>query len=381
MAYFDWNATTPMRPVAGEALREALDHDWANPSAIYRAGTAARARLEAAREDLASQFGFLPEEVVFTSGASESNNALLREVALSRPEGELWISAVEHATVAAPAARWWGGRLRVIPVRPNGVLDLDWVEARLRRVRPALVSVMAANNETGVIQPWEQMARWCEEREILFHCDAAQWRSRAPEADFSPCSAVTLSGHKVGGPKGVGALLLKGLRGLRLLDGGGQEGGVRAGTENFGAIRAMTVAMAVETLGLERQACWRDAFEVRLKDALPGAEVNGAGAPRLWNTSSLILPDFPARRWILRLDRAGFQISSGAACQASSESPSAVLRAMGLSADAAARTVRVSGGWLTTEADWKGLAEAVMEVHAALRAEGRESPATVVQIP
>lgn len=382
MAYFDWNATCPMHEAAWEALREAQEADWANPSAVYRAGTGARARLEAAREELARTFGFLPEEVVFTSGASESNNAFLREMAFLVPEGELWISAVEHATVAIPAERWWAGRVRVIPVRRDGVLDMDWVEARLGSVRPALVSLMAANNETGVIQPWEEMARRCRERDIAFHCDAAQWRGRAPGTDFSGCSAVTLSGHKFGGPKGVGALLVKTAMGaLRLLEGGAQEGGARAGTENVPAILAMVAALSVGTTGHERQGQWRDAFERRLLEAFPGLEVNGAAAPRLWNTCSLVLPDFPARRWILHLDRAGFQVSSGAACQASGESPSAVLRAMGLGVEKAARTVRISGGWRTSEADWRGLAAAILEVHAAMSAERADNPSTMVRMP
>jgi cysteine desulfurase len=380
MAYFDWNATTPMEPVALETLRGALVEDWGNPSAPYRVGAAVRSRFEAAREAMAAALGFSPEGVIFTSGATESNNAYLREMALQLSEGELWISAVEHAAVRAAAARWWPGRTRHIPVRGDGVIELEWVSEQLGQARPALVSVMAANNETGLIQPWEELSQRCAEAGIPFHCDATQWWGRAPEADFSQCTAVAMSAHKFGGPKGVGALLLKSPEALpRLQEGGSQEHGARAGTENVPAIRAMAAAFLADRPGAPRQAQWRDAFERRLVAELPGVRVNGAGSPRLWNTSSLVLPDFSARRWVPRLDREGFQVSGGAACSASSEVPSVVLTEMGLSQAEAARVVRVSGGWHTTEADWQGLATAIKGVHAALLDEAPDDLTRVIR--
>lgn len=370
MPYFDWNATSPLHPAAREVLLETMESGWANPSAPYGAGIELRNRIESAREALATALNCEATELVFTSGAAESNNAVLREVSRRHPGKEVWVSAVEHPTVSESAAHWWPGRVRRLPVDAAGRVDVRWIESEIKRSRPALVAVMAANNETGVIQPWAEVGRICKEAEVPLHCDAAQWVGKARGFSFEGCSGLTLSAHKFGGPKGIGALVLRdSLRDLSAQCGGGQEYGRRSGTENGPGILAM--AAAFKAVSRVEGATGRDAFERHLQSAIPGTVFNGAAVDRLWNTSSVQFPEFAARRWILRLDRLGFQISGGAACSAASMGPSPVLSAMGRTAAEAERTVRVSGGWETSDEDWKSLGAAVCEVWEALK-EDRE---------
>lgn len=366
MPYFDWNATSPLHPAAREVLLEAVESGWANPSAPYESGIALRNRIELAREEMAAALNCELTELVFTSGAAESNNAVLRELSRRYPTEEVWVSAVEHPTVSESAEHWWPGRVRRIPVDGAGRVEVQWIEREIRRSRPALIAVMAANNETGVIQPWAEVSRICAEAEVPLHCDAAQWVGKASGLNFEGCAGLTLSAHKFGGPKGIGALVLRdSLRDVSAQCGGGQENGRRSGTENGPGILAM--AAAFTALSRVEGATGRDAFERDLQAAMPGTVFNGAAVDRLWNTSSIQFPEFAARRWILRLDRLGFQVSGGAACSAASTGPSPVLAAMGRTAAEAERTVRVSGGWETSDEDWKSLVSAICEVREALK--------------
>jgi cysteine desulfurase len=381
MAYFDWNATTPLHPAAVDILREGFSEDWANPSSLYRLGTVARNKLEDAREQISRVLGCLPESVVFTSGATEANNAVIREIACTTERGELWVSAVEHAAVAAPANRWWRGRLRPIPVDNSGKVLLSWVAENLAVQRPAMVAVMAANNETGVIQPWREIARMCAEEGIPFHCDAAQWVGKTQNAEFSHCTSVALSGHKFGAPKGLGILVLQDLSAaIRIQEGGKQENEHRAGTENLCGIRAMAAALESVSTSPDTQSAARDAFEARLRTAIPGTTVNGRAVSRLWNTSSVTLPEFRATRWITRLDRIGFEVSGGSACSSGATGPSAVLTAMGHTPNEAERTIRISSGWDTELADWNKLSDAMIRVWNELKSEGAKS-STIIEIP
>jgi cysteine desulfurase len=374
MHYFDHNATTPLHPAARAALLAALDAGWHNPSAPYRAGARARNALEACRAAVAALFDCAPERVLFNSGATESCDGLLRELArIAGPDARLAIGPVEHPCVREPAHAWWGERCLVLPVEATGRLDLAAACARLDRERPFAVSLQAANNETGVLQPWRELAAFCRARGILFHCDATQWTGKLPLDGLAGCDWLSTGAHKFGGPKGVGILLCD-ARGLGVIwqRGGAQEGGRRSGTENYPAIAAAVAALQARVeqlaaISTEALAAGRDHLEARLRAAWGDAlRVHGASAPRLWNTLSFAPPAHAATRWIARLDRRGLAIASGAACASGKGGPSAVLTAMGVDAATAGRSLRASSGWETTLADWEALAAAILEVEGEM---------------
>lgn len=306
-----------------------------------------------------------PAHVVWTSGATEANNAILHHFAATS-QGTAWISAIEHPCVMAAAAAWLPGRHRMIPVLPSGVVDMEWITERLREERPGLVAVMAANNETGVLQPWADLAALCAEREIPYFCDAAQWFGKLPAKGLGTCTYVTGCAHKFGGPPGVG--FFKGPRSFRpLLKGGPQEGGRRAGTENVPGARACAAALedreaALRAVTPEERARHRDAFEDHLTRGVPGVQFLGRDAGRLWNTSAVLTPAIDCRRrWVVRLDKLGFATSTGSACASGREKPSHVLVAMGLDG-MGDRMLRVSSGWETEVSEWSALGTAMEEV-------------------
>ncbi len=379
MRYFDHNATAPLSPAAREAWLGAVEQFAANPSSPHRAGARAEAALEAARAAAAGWLGCSPFDLVWTSGASEAANALCHHYARTAV-GPAWVSAIEHPCVLAAARRWFGPRLRLLPVTPAGVLDLDVLSELLGREWPAVVALMAANNETGVLQPWREALALCRRHGVPLVCDAAQWTGRLPAAGLGECDAVFGSAHKFGGPPGVG--FLKVPRGFQpLLVGGPQEGGRRAGTENLPGILALTAAweecerrLAAGEAAL--RALWRDAFLAGLHAALPEITILGGTVPRLWNTVAALMP--PAsdtrRRWVVQLDKLGFAVSTGSACASGKEQPSHVLRAMGIPAGAADRMLRFSAGWETTPEDWTALLEALTTAHARLTTAARGHP-------
>lgn len=388
MTYFDWNATAPLHEAARKRFLEATEDAWANPSTPYRRGVQSRLALDEARCELAALAGVGPEAVIFTSGATEANNGMLREGARrSGGQDEIWISAVEHPSVSEAASFFWGAdRVRCLPVGATGVLDLNRFQEWLRKGRPGMVSVMAANNETGVLQPWREVQQLCGEEGIPFHCDAVQWFGKEDgQVCWEGLAGVTLSGHKFGGPKGVGALLVgPEWKGLTLQAGGAQELDSRAGTENIPAVLAMVAALKARLTpppGGHRRAA-RDRFERALLERWPGeVAIHGHGSERLWNTSSVCLPEFRSERWILQLDRSGFEVSSGSACSTGKAGPSAVLRAMGVSDEAIRRTIRISSGWETEAGDWDGLLEALVTVRERLSGEAPSAgPGTVIEI-
>lgn len=382
--YFDYNATTPLHPAARAAWLEAADRFWQNPSGLFREAGAARQKLEDCREQIADWLGCGAEEIVFLSGATEANNAVMVHVAAgsesrpgagSRPEAgpvKTAISAIEHPCVQEPARRAFGaaGSLIEIPVTPAGVTDLVALEEILTTHRPALVSVMAANNETGVLQPWREVLALCREFGALFHCDAAQWVGKKPSAGLGDCDFLTVSAHKFGGPKGIGFLKVpEGGRPLRWLSGGPQEERRRAGTENLPGVAAMTAAWgAVEESLAAREAGWladRAAFETEILTVFPEAEIIGAEVPRLWNTVLLTVPPPVNVKWLTRLSARGFSVSTGSACSRGAGA-STVLQAMGVPGEFSGQVLRVSGGWDTTAADWSALAAAMKEVQAGM---------------
>lgn len=389
MKYFDWNATAPPLEAAVAEYHRGWRDAWANPSTPYPAGVRARNELEAAREHWADWFGMKADGVVFCGGATEGINGVLGSFAHSASATQRCIiSAVEHPAVQAAALAFWGKeRVERWPVNASGSVEPEWLEARLRRGRPGLVCLMAANNETGVRQPWEEAAALCRQHGVPFHGDAVQLVGKTGEpVHMGDATALTVSGHKFGGPRGVGAVLIRepGIA-IRLSHGGAQENGRRAGTEDVPAILSMTRALEVRQSEppADGVGLWRDHLEDALREAWGDrVQVHGAGAPRLWNASSVALPFQSGNRWIQQLGRHGFAVSGGSACSTGREGPSPVLAAMGVAAETARRTIRISSGWETTEEDWKALGAAILELGEAARSgNGSAGPGQVIDIP
>jgi cysteine desulfurase len=357
--YFDANATTPLHPAARAAWLEA---PWHNPSSLYREAAAARERLEDCRARLASLLDCEPEDLLFVSGATEANNAVLSHF-LGRGK-TVAVSSIEHPSVREPAT---GAHL--IPAGPDGLASLEALTQILDARKPSLVSLMAANNETGVLQPWREALALCRSAGAAFHCDAAQWLGKLPAAGLGACDFLTGSAHKFGGPKGVGFLKVSAAHGpLRWLRGGPQEERRRAGTENLPGIAAMLAALEALELSLTDRSLWeapRAAFEAAIRSAVAGTVVVAENSPRLWNTALLIMPHTPNVKWLARLSRAGFQVSTGSACS-SGGGASEVLTAMGLPDDSLQRVLRVSAAWTQTPHDWTALAAAFAAVNASL---------------
>jgi cysteine desulfurase len=373
--YLDYNATAPVRPVVIEAIAAALG-SVGNPSSAHDFGRAARRAMEQARASVAALVAARADAVLFTSGGTEANNQVLAGV-----QGSCLVSAVEHASVleAAPAA----GRL---PVDAFGRVDLEQLEHSLTATQPALVSVMFANNETGVVQPVAEVAGLARRHGALVHCDAVQAAGKigvdlyALGVDF-----LTLSAHKLGGPQGIGALVLgDGIEPRALLRGGGQERRWRPGTENLPGIvgfgRACELALEDRDFAARIRKL-RDRLEAEIRAVAPGAPIYGAGAERLPNTSCISMPGVSNQTQLIALDLEGIAISTGSACSSGKVGPSHVLAAMGIEPAEAASAIRVSLGWASTDADidrlvaaWTRLFTKAGRVHAGA-AWLRHSPA------
>jgi cysteine desulfurase len=372
MIYFDHNATTPLLPEAKQAWLEATDKFIGNPSSPHRVGARADAALQAARETLAGLLDCDALDLVWTSGATESNNMVLHHFARAAASDDVvWVSAIEHPCVLAAARHYFPGRHRLIPVTHGGVVDLNWLEDALKQSRPALVAVMAANNETGVQQPWRDALQLCHGQGVPFFCDGAQWLGKLPARGLGDCDFVSGCAHKFGGPKGAGLLKCPSKGRTRpLLLGGPQEDGRRAGTENVAGILSMMAAMEhrerlIVNGGEEPRRLWRNQFEAALLKNLPRAEIVGAGPERLWNTVSALMPEADGqRRWVVQLDKSGFAVSTGSACSSGKEEASHVLAAMGYGPAEAGRVLRFSSGWETTEGEWNSLLDRVSQIHA-----------------
>jgi cysteine desulfurase len=352
-AYLDYNATQPVKLAARDVMIEILAAPT-NASSIHRLGQSARRHLESARTNVAALIGAKPAEILFTSGATEANATVLRGTGL----GRTLISAIEHPSIRDAAAD-----PLVVPVDRDGVIDLETLDRILTEIgNPALVSLMLANNETGVIQPVAKAAAIVHAHGGLLHSDAAQAAGRIPvDVHALGVDLLTLSGHKMGGPQGVGALYIRdGLTLAPLLRGGGQEARRRAGTENVAAIAGFGVAakLAAEDSGFgARMAELRDRLEARLAEIAPDIALHGAGAARIGNTSCFGAPGLLAETALISLDLAGIAVSSGAACSSGAVEPSPVLLAMGVPETAAREAIRVSLGWMTTQTDLDHLVE------------------------
>ncbi|TFV38908.1 cysteine desulfurase [Bradyrhizobium frederickii] len=352
--YLDWNATTPLRPEARAAMVAAFDL-VGNPSSVHAEGREARRLVEEARAELALAVGALPRNVVFTSAGTEAN-ALALSPGLRGPSGgpveRLLVSAVEHASVLA-GGRFLADRIGLIRVTRSGVVDLEDLKARLANGPPALVSIMAANNETGALQPVVEAARIVHEAGGLLHVDAIQALGKIP-FDIKTVGAdlATFSAHKIGGPKGVGALVVaEGILGLEpVLRGGGQELNRRAGTENVAGIAGFGAAVKIALQALPEHAERMTTLRIRLENGIrgiAGATIFSDGVERLPNTVLFTAPGLKAETAVIGFDLEGIAVSSGSACSSGKVQPSHVLSAMGFDPAVAQGAVRLSLGWST----------------------------------
>jgi cysteine desulfurase len=373
--YLDWNATTPLRREAREAMAAAWDF-CGNPSSVHAEGRQARRLVEEARAAVAGAVGALPRNLVFTSGGTEAN-ALALTPGLRRGSGlpveRLLVSAIEHASVLA-GGRFPTEAIGMIGVTGAGLLDLDRLRAKLENGPPALVSVMLANNETGVVQPVADVAEIVHAAGGLLHVDAIQALGKISfDIKVLDADLVTLSGHKIGGPKGVGAVALaEGVRGLEpLLRGGGQELGHRAGTENVSGIAGFGAAAKAAMGARESDAIRLESLRNRLEWGLretTGAIVFSGDVPRLPNTTLFTVPGLKAETAVIGFDLEGIAVSSGSACSSGKVQPSHVLKAMGYGPNTAQGAVRLSLGWSTSEADidrcleaWRKLTDTLLK--------------------
>lgn len=342
--YLDHNATTPLKPAVRAAMVQAMDL-VGNPSSVHAFGRTARRAVEEARAAVAALVGVKPAQVLFTGSGTEANNMALRGF----PGRAVLTSAIEHESVLAadPAAER-------LPVTPDGMIDQAALATALKRTTSPLLSLMVANNETGVIQPVAEAARLAHARGALVHADAVQAAGRLP-LSFAELGVdlLTLSAHKLGGPAGVGALILaEGLEPESLIRGGGQEKRKRAGTENLLGIVGFGAAARLahdELPNAAALASLRDRLEREALAGAPQARIMGAGAARVPNTSCLVLPGLPGETQVMALDLAGVAVSAGSACSSGKVKPSHVLAAMGADANTAASAIRVSLGWTSDD--------------------------------
>jgi cysteine desulfurase len=384
--YLDNNATTPLDPAVIEEMLPFLKEYYGNPSSGYAFATKARKAIDLARERLAALLGCVPSEIVFTSGGTESNNAVINSGMQSRPRGNHVVtSAAEHSAVLRPCQNLMkkGCDVTFLGVDRDGNINLDELEAAIRP-ETALVSLMWANNETGVLFPVEKIAELCREKGVPFHTDAVQAVGKIPiRLRDTGINLLSLSAHKFHGPKGVGALYVR--RETRfnpLIAGGGQENGRRGGTENVASIvglgKAAEGALEYLTESKTHIRSMRDRFEKAILETVSGASVNGAGAARVPNTSSLSFEGIESSTALLLLDRHRICCSAGSACRTGSQEASHVLRAMDSAGDGARRSLRFSFSRFNTKAQIDRAIEVVPKVIAKLRETATRPRASVV---
>ncbi len=335
-SYLDHNATSPLRPSVKEAMRAAMDVEG-NASSVHREGRHAHKLLDDSREKIAFSLGCLPQMITFTSGGTEANNMALRGVSVER----ILVSAIEHDSVHA-AAKASGRTVEIIPVDSRGRVDLSALEAMLKGAK-ALVSVMVANNETGVIQPITDIVQLAKAAGALVHVDAVQaFGKRMVNFGLMGCDMLTVAAHKVGGPVGIGALVIRdGLVVEPMLVGGGQELRRRAGTENIVMVAGFAAAATEPHLDTRE-------LNDTLEAALQGTVIFGDGVERLRNTTYFASPEISAETLLMSFDLEGVAVSSGSACSSGKVTKSHVLNAMGVAPELARGAVRISLGWNTT---------------------------------
>ncbi|HUW74044.1 MAG TPA: cysteine desulfurase family protein [Methyloceanibacter sp.] len=378
-SYLDYNATAPLRAEVRAAVVAALSLEG-NPSSVHEEGRAARAAVEDARAKVAALVGARPEDVIFTSGGTEANAQ-----ALTAPAGEdswhCYLSAIEHPSVLS-GGRFHPETTTIIPVTPDGIVDLGVLAAKLEKHKPGgwrpLVSLMAANNETGAIQPVAEAAAIVHQAGGVLHSDMVQAAGRIPlDIEALGADMVTLSAHKIGGPKGIGALVLtEGVGVEALIRGGGQERRRRAGTENLTGIVGFGVAAelaAVELAHMDRVAKLRDALEEGVRRIAPDAVVLSASVPRLPNTVCLAVPGLKAETLVIGLDLAGIAVSAGSACSSGKVEASHVLAAMGVAPQIAHGAIRVSLGFGSENTDIQRYLGAFGDLVKRLKRDAKEA--------
>ncbi len=375
--YLDYNATAPVKPAVIERVAEVMTA-VGNPSSVHSSGRDARRLVDQARQQVAALVNVSPVAnapsvtMIFTSGGTEANNQALASV-----DGPVLTSAVEHDSVLRAT-----DDISLIGVDDAGKIDLDALRSACDRRSPGLISVMLANNETGVIQPVREVARMAAERGILLHVDAVQAAGKIP-IDFTDLGAdfLSLSAHKLGGPQGVGALIVRpGLEPTAVLKGGAQEDRRRAGTENVAGIAGFGLAaeLALADAGFkERVGLLRDRMEAEILALSPETRIFGRSSPRLPNTSCLTMPGVSHETQLIAFDLAGIAVSSGSACSSGKVGPSHVLAAMGVPDAEAGTAIRVSFGWASVEGDTERFIKAYRELFERRRARRRadETPA------
>lgn len=366
--YLDFNATCPPLEAALEAQANAARQACGNPSSLHWAGRNARRVLDDARDALAARLGVESGSVVFTSGGTEANNLAITGFCATQKQGHIITTAIEHPAVLQPVARLEAAGWQVTHIKPSrsGAISADDVAAAMRE-DTRLVAVMAANNETGVVQPVADIGALCRERGITFFVDGVQALGKARismrdwQADF-----ISLSAHKIGGPRGVGALIVRrGVSFEEIAPGGGQERKRRSGTENVPGIAGFAAALG----GIDFNAYQdiRDGFEVALVDAIPDAVVFGRDAQRTPNTSMFCVPGLDGETLLMQLDLAGFAVASGSACSSGKREPSHVLLAMGAKQEQARSSLRVSFGPGNTDGDAQALVQELVRIRQRLR--------------
>jgi cysteine desulfurase len=376
--YLDHAATTPVRPEVRDAMLPYLTNAaFGNPSSSHRFGRTARAGLEQARREVADALGAEPDQVVFTSGGTEADNlAVIGACLAARDRSKRMlavVAATEHKAVLAAAheVSHLGGEELILSVDRTGSVDLEALD-RAIAAEPAVVSIMWVNNETGVVQPIETIAARCQAAGVPFHTDAVQAFGKVALSPTVPWTLLTISGHKIGGPKGIGALVVRNRSAVdAIIHGGSQQHGIRPGTENVaGAValgRAAQLAIHELDAASARLRGLRDVLAAQLLAAVPDAVINGAGAPRAPHVLSISVPGADSEALLMHLDLAGIAASSGSACSTGAVEPSHVLTAMGIPRDLAIATVRFSLGHETTAADLERVASAFPAVVAKVR--------------
>jgi cysteine desulfurase len=371
--YFDWNSTAPLREEARAAMATALGLTG-NASSVHAEGRAARQIVETAREKVAALVGAEPKNVIFTSGATEANMLALTPAldigGVKSQRDRLFISAIEHPSVRS-GGRFAADAVGELPVTDAGIVDVVALKNAVSRAGQPLVSVLLANNETGVIQPVREIAAIVHAANGVLHVDAVQGPGRI-DCDIEDLDAdfMSLSAHKLGGPQGAGALIRRGDIHISepLIKGGGQERGLRAGTENVAAIAGFGAAAAVAAnqADAERMARLRDRIEAEIKASRPDTVIFGANAPRLPNTTLFSVPGMKAETAIIAFDLNGIAVSSGSACSSGKVQASHVLAAMGVEPALAQGALRISLGWSTSERDVEKLLAALTKVSSSL---------------
>ena len=363
--YFDHNATTPVSPEVFQAMAPLMTEVFGNASSIHQFGQEARGELDRARRSVASMLGAKAEEIVFTSGGTEADN-----MAIFGAGGHVITTTAEHPAVLEAAAHLPDATF--VPVDANGIVDPQAVAAAIRP-DTKLISVMHVNNELGVIQPVREIARIAHQAGILFHSDGVQAIGKIPvDVDELGVDLYSISAHKIYGPKGMGALYIRKGTDLRpLIYGGPHERKMRAGTENVagaaGFGRAAEWVVEESAAEAARQSGLRDRLEQGILAQVPGAHINGAGAPRVGNTSNIRFDGIDSEPLLIALDLKGFAVSSGSACSSGATEPSHVLAAIGLTREQARSSVRFSLGRSNTQEQIESLIDAVAQVVARLR--------------